>query len=571
MNLSRRRLYFKSLRQKGGEVGQITTAEAIVQTLVRQGVDTIFGLPGVQTYELFDALHKAQDQINLVTVRHEQAAAYMAFGYAQSTGKVGVYTVVPGPGVLNSAAALSTAYACNTPVLCVTSEINSAGIGKRHGLLHELPDQLGTLQSFIKWADMINSPEEAPAKVEEAFRQMLNGQPGPVALETPHDIMGVRGDVDIPKSFVRSEPAEPMAGKVTEAAKLIAGAKRPMIFVGGGAKHAGEEVVELAERLGAPVGSYITGRGIIPDDHPLGVTLPMAREFWPETDLLIGIGSRLEAPYRLWNKTMAIVERPAEPKLVRIDVYETELARLPADVSLCGDAKLAVRSLVDALSEEDMNFEDRNEKIAAVKANMTEAFQALQPQISYLNIIRDLVPRDGFFVEELTQIGFTSAFAYPVLESRTYVTCGYQGTLGFGFPTALGVKYGNPDKDVVSVTGDGGFMFGVQDLATAALYGIGLVTVIFNNDGYGNVRRSQEKQYDGRVIGSDLKNPDFMKLADAFEVGGYRVEDPDSFKNALVQALELSRSDNQPALIEVVVEPGSEAAPWPFIHGPGKR
>jgi acetolactate synthase-1/2/3 large subunit len=158
-----------------------------------------------------------------------------------------------------------------------------------------------------------------------------------------------------------------------------------------------------------------------------------------------------------------------------------------------------------------------------------------------------------------------------VLESRTYVTCGYQGTLGFGFPTALGVKYGNPDKDVVSVTGDGGFMFGVQDLATAALYGIGLVTVIFNNDGYGNVRRSQEKQYDGRVIGSDLKNPDFMKLADAFEVGGYRVEDPDSFKNALVQALELSRSDNQPALIEVVVEPGSEAAPWPFIHGPGKR
>ncbi len=343
-------------------MGQITTAEAIVQTLVRQGVDTIFGLPGVQTYELFDALHKAQDQINLVTVRHEQAAAYMAFGYAQSTGKVGVYTVVPGPGVLNSAAALSTAYACNTPVLCVTSEINSAGIGKRHGLLHELPDQLGTLQSFIKWADMIKSPEEAPAKIEEAFRQMLNGQPGPVALETPHDIMGVRGDVDIPKTFARSEPAEPMAGKVTEAAKLIAGAKRPMIFVGGGAKHAGEEVVELAERLGAPVGSYITGRGIIPDDHPLGVTLPMAREFWPETDLLIGIGSRLEAPYRLWNKTMAIVERPAEPKLVRIDVYETELARLPADVSLCGDAKLAVRSLVDALSEEDMNFEDRNEK-----------------------------------------------------------------------------------------------------------------------------------------------------------------------------------------------------------------
>jgi len=558
------------LRQ-GGKVNQITTATAIVQTLVEQGVDTVFGLPGVQTYELFDALHKAQDNIQTVTVRHEQAAAYMAFGYAQSTGKVGVYTVVPGPGVLNSAAALCTAYACNTPVVCVTSEIASAGIGQKHGLLHELPDQLGTLKSFIKWADRINSPEEAPAKVAEAFRQALSGRPGPVALETPHDIMGVVGDVTIPKGGVTPERMEPDTADIAEAAKMIAGARKPLLFIGGGARDAGNEVAELAERLGAPVGSFRTGRGIVPDDHPLGVTLPMARDFWHDTDLLIGIGTRLEAPYRVWNKTMKIVERPAEPKLVRIDIDPDELTRLPADVSICGDAGHSVRALISALSENGINFQDQRDDVAAVKSKMTADFQNLQPQISYLNIIREQLPRDGFFVEELTQAGFTSNFAYPVLEPRTYITCGYQGTLGFGFPTALGVKFGNPDKDVVSITGDGGFMFGVQDLATAALYGIGLVTVIFNNEGYGNVRRSQENQYEGRVIGSDLKNPDFVKLAEAFGVGGYRVEGPEEFDIALEQALGKSRSNNEPALIEVVVEPGSEAAPWPFIHGPGKR
>ena len=176
------------------------------------------------------------------------------------------------------------------------------------------------------------------------------------------------------------------------------------------------------------------------------------------------------------------------------------------------------------------------------------------------------MPGDGFYVEELTQAGFTSDFAYPVLAPRTFVTSGYQGTLGFGFPTALGVKFGNPDKVVVSITGDGGFMFGVQELATAAQYDIGLVTIIFNNNGYGNVRRSQEVNFEGRVIGSDLDNPDFMKLADAFGIAGYRVEGAEDFRAALKQAIE----DDQAALIEVMVEPGSAAAPWPFIMGPGK-
>ncbi len=545
---------------------QHTTAMAIVQTLINYDVDTIFGLPGVQTYELFDALHKVQNKIKLVTVRHEQAAAYMAFGYAQSTGKVGVYTVVPGPGVLNSAAALCTAYACNTPVLCVTSEIDSAGIGKRHGLLHELPDQLGTLQSFIKWADRINGPAEAPDKIAAAFEHMLSGRPGPVALETPHDIMGVVGEVDIPPRTIVSKSAFEADNDINEAAKLIAASKRPMILVGGGGILAADEVVNFADLLGAPVGAHKFGRGIVPDDHPLGVTLPMARNFWPETDLLIGIGSRLEAPYRLWNKSMKIVERPAEPKLIRIDIDPLELERLPGDVSLCGDTGAVLQALLAALADEKTNFEDQRDEVARVKAAMTESFQRLQPQITYLNIIRELVPGDGFFVEELTQAGFTSDFAYPVLAPRTFVTSGYQGTLGFGFPTALGVKFGNPDKVVVSITGDGGFMFGVQELATAAQYDIGLVTIIFNNNGYGNVRRSQEVNFEGRVIGSDLDNPDFMKLADAFGIAGYRVEGAEDFRAALKQAIE----DDQAALIEVMVEPGSEAAPWPFIMGPGK-
>ncbi len=541
-------------------MARMNTGAAIVESLIAQGVDTIFGLPGAQTYTLFDALHRARDRIRLISVRHEQAAAYMAFGYARSTGRVGAYSVVPGPGVLNTMAALSTAVGCNVPVLCITGQVPSDFLGKGRGHLHELPDQLATLASLVKWAARITAPEEAPQLIAQAFRQMRTGRPGPVVLETPWDVMSQDGEVRIGPAVL---PDPPLAegSEIAAAARLVASCERPMIYVGGGALHASREVIELAERLQAPVFSFRAGRGVVGDDHPLGFSLPAARELWDETDLLIGIGTRLEGPYMRWNQ-MRWMDKPAEPKLIRIDIDPEEMNRFPPDAGVVGDARICTRALIEALAASGVEGADRSEKFARIKVRTLAAFDQIQPQMSYLKIIRALVPRDGFFVEELCQAGFTSNYAYPVYEPRTYVTCGYQGTLGFGFQTGLGVKIANPDRAVVSITGDGGFMFGLQELATAAQYGIGLITILFNNEGFENVRRDQDNIFDGRQMGAAWPNPDFMALARAFGVRGLRTDSPEGLGVELARAL----AADGPSLIEVVIEPGREVTPWPLIH-----
>jgi len=542
-------------------MSKMTTAEAIVEMLIKYEVDTVFGLPGAQTYDLMDALYNVQDKIKFITVRHEQAAAYMAFGYARSTGKAGVFTVVPGPGVLNTMAALCTALGCNTPVLCLTAQVPSDFLGKGRGHLHELPDQLATLRSLLKWADRIDDPSQTATKVQEAFTQMLSGRQGPVSIEVPWDVMGQEGEINLPNVVNLPSPDSPDRSQLSAAAEMIAQSKRPMIYVGGGALHASEEVTALAEKLCAPVGSFRAGRGVVAEDHPLGFSLPVAHEVWPETDLLIGIGSRLEGPYMRWN-LMQWVERPASPPLIRIDIDAEEFNRFPADAGIEGDAKIVTRALLELLDGMTLHCEDRAERFKDIKEETWASFDKVQPQVSYLKAIRDVLPRDGFFVEELTQVGFTSNFAFPVLEPRTYVTCGYQGTLGFGFPTALGVKVAHPEKAVVSVIGDGGFMFGVQDLATAAQFDIGLITIVFNNHYFGNVRRDQENRFGGRIMGAELQNPDFCTMAKTFGVDGYQTDSPDGLLDILQSALDLDR----PALIEVLVDGSSESSPWEFIH-----
>jgi acetolactate synthase-1/2/3 large subunit len=198
-----------------------------------------------------------------------------------------------------------------------------------------------------------------------------------------------------------------------------------------------------------------------------------------------------------------------------------------------------------------------------VKAKMRTAIEKIQPQVSYLDVIRDVLPRDGFFVEELCQAGFTSYYGFPVYEPRTYVSSGYQGTLGFGFPTALGVKAAMPDKSVVSIIGDGGFMFAMPELSTAVQHKLGVITVLFNNNSFGNVRRDQKDRFQSNIIGADLTNPDFMKTAESFGVDGYQVKSPSEFKPILAKAIE----KDHPAIIEVLIEKDSETNPWKYIHG----
>jgi acetolactate synthase I/II/III large subunit len=534
----------------------MSAAQAIVDSLIVHGVKTIFGIPGVHTYKLFDALYERRGEIQFIGTRHEQGAAYMAYGFAKSTGRVGVYTCVPGPGVLNTTAALCTAYAANAPVLCLTSEIPAADIGRGFGILHELPDQLATLRSLTKWAERIDHPTQVAQIMAEAFGKMTSGRPGPVALECPWDTLGLTALTESAVRAPASDPPPPDPAAVESAAELVRAAKRPMIMVGGGAVDAASEIAAFAELIQAPVTAHRSGRGIVSEDTPYGLGLAAAYIAWPDTDLLIAIGTRMELQYLRWRKL------PPKLKVVRIDIDPKEMIRRPCDVGLLTDAALGVRALISALAESKLSRPSKAASLAALKLQARADYESVQPQVAYLDVIREALPRDGLFVEEICQVGFTARFALPMYLPRTYVSCGYQDNLGFGFMTALGVKVANPDRVVISVSGDGGFMFGVQELATAVQNQIKLVTIVFNNRSFGNVLRDQKTVFNGHFIGESLTNPDFVKLAQSFGAKAYRASNPAELKLALTSALE----DSGPVLIEIPSEPGSEASPWPFLH-----
>ena len=534
----------------------MTGGEAIVSGLVAHGIDTVFGLPGAQVYGLFDAFHQAQ--LKVIGARHEQACGYMAYGYARSSGKPGVFSVVPGPGVLNAGAAMLTAFGSNEPVLCLTGQVPTQFLGKGRGHLHEMPDQLATLRTFVKWAERIEYPDVAPTMVARAFQEMLSGRRGPVALEMPWDVFTQRATTGAAKVFDPFPAPLPDPDRIKDAAALVAGSKRPMIFVGSGAIHAREEILELAELIDAPVVAFRSGRGIVSNAHELGLTMAAAYKLWPRTDLMVGIGTRMELP--------TMFRWPYQPdglKSVRIDIDPVEMRRLTPDVAVIADAKAGTSELLAAVRKAGYRkTSGRRSEITDATAASLKEIQQVQPQMAYLNILREVLPKNAIVTDELSQVGFASWYGFPIYEPRTFITSGYQGTLGSGFPTALGAKVANPDKPVVAITGDGGFMFGVQELATAVQFNNGVVTLVFNNNAYGNVRRDQRQRFDGRVVASDLVNPDFVKLAESFGVGAARVTAPDQFRSALEKAL----ADGGPYLIDIEVPRDSETSPWKYIH-----
>ncbi len=542
----------------------LTTGEAIVAALEANGVRTMFGLPGVQMYPLFDALYRRKHIIRTVGARHEQGCAFMAYGYSASSGLPGVFSVVPGPGILNAGAALNTAWAANAPVLCITGEVPTPFIGKRRGHLHEMPDQLATLRSFLKWAGKIERPSDAPKVINDAFRIMLSGRPGPVAVEVAWDVLAQRELVPDPVPVPVDLAPPPSSEAINQAAQLLFNAKRPMLYVGSGARNAAPEIQAIAELLRAPVTSFRGGRGIVPEDHPLGVSNYTAALLWPEVDVLLGIGSRLELPYLRWTNTSMQYEQvaPAHPKLIRIDIDPAEIERFQPHLAIVADAEDATSALLTALHNLGEPPAPNAAYIAAAKTAAARAVQKVQPMVSYLEVIRAVLPRDGFFVREVNQIGFTSWFAFPVYEPRTYVTEAFSGTLGYGFPTALGVKVAFPDTPVICASSDGAFVFSLQELATAVQENIPLVTLVFNNRAFGNVMRDQQLGFEGRLMCSELENPDFVKLAESFGAEAYRVDSPAALKPVLEQAIYATK----PVLIEISIPRGSEVSPWDFIH-----
>ncbi len=538
----------------------LTTAQAVVSMLEVNGIDTLYCLPGVQNDPFFDALYDRTNAVRPIHARHEQACAYMALGHAMATGKPSAYVVVPGPGFLNTTAALSTAYAVNAPVLALTGQIQQSMIGRNIGLLHELPDQLAIMRGLTKWADRIHAPAEAPGMINEAFRRMISGRQRPVALECAMDTWARRAPVELIATPARPDPCPVDEEGIERAARLLGAAQRPMIVVGGGAQAAGEHVRLIAEMLEAPVMTGRMGQGVLDGRHRLSVTMPAGYRFWGEADVVLAVGTRLQPQQQNWGLDDGL-------KIIRIDVDSEELDRQrKPEIGIVGDAAACLRALASRLSAHNCKRSGRAEHVEETKAAATKKIRdALAPQIAFLEAIRKALPEDGILVDELTQMGYAARLAYPTYRPRTFLSPGYQGTLGWGYATSLGAKSARPDTPVVSISGDGGFLFTAMEMATAAQHGIGVVAVVFSDGAYGNVRRIQQQSFNNRTIASDLRNPDFVKLAESFGLDAIRVKSPEELGRAIARGI----AKGAPMLIDCPVGPLPD--PWPLVQVPRIR
>lgn len=547
---------------KAGATGSsdVNTAEATVDSLLANNIDTLYALPGLHNDPLFDAAFKSEGKLRVLHARHEQGTAYMALGAALSTGRPQAYAAVPGPGFLNTTAALLSAEGTCAPVLGIIGQIPQRDINRNHGHLHEIHDQIGMASHVSKYSARIRSATEAPQVINQAISAMLSDRPGPAVVECAMDVWTETAPSDRSAFTAGQRTHYPVdMGKVEDAVKILGEAKNPMIIVGAGALDASKQVLELAEFLQAPVLSYRRGRGVIPTDHPLAINLPVGHRLWPEVDVVIGIGTRMFIQELQWGTDRDL-------KIVRIDADpEAPDRNAPPAVGMVGDAREYTEALNHMLSSATQPRQEIGLDLAPHQTWFSDRISKLEPQKSYLDAIRAALPDDGIFVDEVTQVGFASRLMFPVDAPRKFISPGYQDNLGWGYGTALGVKAANPDKPVVAIAGDGGFMYQVGELATAAQHGLGVIAVVFDNAMFGNVKRIQQERYGNRIIAADLASPDFVKMAEAFGVDGVCVSTPAELETALATAI----AADKPALIQVKC--GEMPSAWDMLLMPKNR
>ncbi len=489
----------------------------------------------------------------MIATRHEQAATYMAYGYARASGKPGVALVVPGVGVYNAAAGLATAYARSCPVLLIAGQIPRGQIGKNLGGVHEVEDQIDILQPITKWRHQALTPTEIPPAVSEAFRQMRTGRPRPTYIECPPDALVERDEVEL-RDPASVSPIVPSRERLQEAAWAISQSRLPLIVAGGGIALSGAEqaLLELAEASNIPVVTSGGGKGAIPDNHPLcygscvspgGERHEMNQllDVMKTADVVIGIGTR----FSLGN--------PAgeSSTLVNINIDDFDLTRIQDNtIPLHGDAKATINSLLPLLVE--AGCRDRPSPAQAVSAARRLIayydIRSKEPQYPILEAIRRGTPEDAYTVWDVTQFGFYARTHWPVNHPNTYIDSGYSFNLGFAFPSALGAKLAKPERPVVCFAGDGSFMFNSSELSTAVKYGINVTTVVFRDDGYGNVARDLDDFFDG-TYGTDLANPDLVQFAESFGAIGMRADNPMDLETLIPTALE----QQAPVVIDVPI------------------
>lgn len=538
---------------------RMTGGQAVVASLLAHDVDVLFGIISVHNLHIFDALYDHQDRIRLVGGRHEHAVGFMADGYTRATGRPGVMLTSTGPGAADSVGAMGEAYHSSIPLLHITTNVEQELVNRGRGSTHEPKDQLGMFSSVAGWTASADSVEAISDRIHEAFLRLRTAHPRPAVLEIPFDLLEQHADVEVGSPL--SLPAQTADQAAVDAAiqKLLK-AKRPVIWVGNGVMTSGgtDELRRLAEALDCPVAATDGGKGVIPDDHPLSLGSGLGRRIWGENpiqdfigtcDVALVVGTSL--PYR--PTTGVGLRFPRE--LIHIDIDPQMFGRNhKPTVSLAGDARAVLGQMLDALGSRRVERDDTYKReLQELKQRVYQGLQEQYPnQLRVWEEIRQVLPRDAIVVADVTVPASTMARCFPVYQPRTYLNPhGWMG-LGYGFPAALGAKLGCPDRPVVAIVGDGGFQYNMQEMGTAIQYGIAPVVLMFNDDAWGAPYGHQERRFNGRFIGTELLNPDFVRLAEAYGIQAARV----STLDALLSELDAALGADRIRIIEVTMPGG---------------
>jgi 5-guanidino-2-oxopentanoate decarboxylase len=520
-----------------------TCGEAAIALLEAYGVDTVFGIPGVHTLDLYKGLGRSP--IRHVLARHEQGAGFMADGYARVTGRPGVVVPITGPGVTNAATAIGQAWSDSVPMLVLSSENPTTDLGLGRGRLHEIMSQEAVTAPMCAFSATARRPEDLPELIHRAFATFASQRPRPVHISIPLNVLAAPARFPIEARPLPRKP-QPDEAALARAAKLLDQAERPLIIAGGGALGAEEPLRSIAERLGAPVMLTIAAKGMLPETHPLclGSTLPdrNTQQLLALADLVLAIGTEL-AETDSWVETLPI------GRMVRIDIDERLIASsaYPAEVGIVSDAAPALKGLLGRMGGGNRPG-GLAEKVPAIRSAIAAGIRPLRRKhLTLLETVREAVPEETAIMTDMTQIAYSANQHYPSARPRTWHHPNGFGTLGWALPAAIGAKLARPELPVLTVVGDAGILFSVQELSTAANLKLPLPILLWNNDGLGQIRDDMIERQMPEVGVTPEENPDYQMLATAF---GCRAVRPGSL-GEVGEALRTAFADDRPTLIEV--------------------
>ncbi|HEX4207783.1 MAG TPA: thiamine pyrophosphate-binding protein [Ktedonobacteraceae bacterium] len=524
----------------------LTGAQAIIATLRAHHVDTIFGIPGVHSLPLYDSMRDAKG-LRHVLARHEQGAGFMAEGYARITGRPGVVSTITGPGTTNAATPVASAFADSIPLLVISTAQPTGSIGKDRGELHELKNQFGVMDALAGWSREVRHVEEIPAALHDAMRAMSVGRPRGAYLQVPYDLLERTADVEIPTDCTFAV-AVPNAESISAAAQLLNAAQQPVIIAGAGVNFAGanEQLARVAEALQAPIILGNKSHDVLPSAHPLAITTPghvpaALQAVLEHADVGLVIGSKLGAERTDYGKF------PLPRTLIQIDIDAAAIGNNhPVDLGIVGDARQALELLLEQLTQREHS--EIAETIAHARAQMQQfTYRTYGSGVAFLDGVREGLPENGIIVADMTMLGYASALHMPVYEPRTHIHPSELCTIGCGLPLALGAKVAAPERPVVALCGDAGFLLNVGEMATAVQEKIPVVIVIFNDQTFSAVKKDQQRRFDQRYFATDVVEPNYVALAEAFHARGMYAETPDALSDAIRSAIQYAG----PTLIEV--------------------